>query len=626
MITLPPEARQRLIDDDLLGSRLLRQRQRQSQPSPQLSRLQRLRNRQVQVNGNGTVPVLAPGVPSFAPGVQVLMSTYQRPALLKECLASIEEGMRGLGLSWQLLVGIDGPHKETQAVLEAHKSGAARFVWIPFAKASSVAAAKNRVLGMAMADKIRFPWMLFMDDDDYFRRERITHLLASAVKYGHTFAVGNYEQQQMTPPGLPLPGKVRAADVIGQHLCGFPPQSTVLHASILPVDGHLFDEDVQVWEDVTAWRRLRWEGHHLAVFDTPPVYTGRINSGISASRPITDGTELQKIYDANSVLGLRRYPPKSDVASICTVCVSDRCQREVRLMLTTLRSIGKINLPVYVICDPESEAVIHSWNLGEVRTFPLITEAWLEDAKGKFRSLNLNPWQEIRLPSEIMAAKQRAILTTLKDFPNTLYLDGDNVILGDMSGDQLDIPGTDACFSGHHGSWQWNIHVTGWWQAGVCFANNPDFIDDWVKNFWLDTTFGDQSVLNHIVPNWRIGPLPPGYNVGPWCFTIDYPECQLGLLKPPGEVEATWFPMKAFAWEQPCHEYEKHIGWVTGNSGVFWNGTRVRTAHCHMWPGDSIPPNLAWRYNENLRLAILRYFTHAKEQHLKDLLPLCAPP
>lgn len=616
MTELTEEMRQRMIDGDAQASQMMCEVV-MGRGRPRGRHRSRVESPEIQTT-----------LPSYAPGVQVVISTHQRPTLLRECLASVEEGMKGTGVRWLLVIGVDSTDKGTESVVSSHRSGADRFVVFPFTKAPTIAVAKNRVLGLAMAHRHEYPWLLLMDDDDLFHKARVTELLAAAIEFGHKFAVGNWETWNFNG------GRVSQVSMLNRpnaDFCHFGPQLTVLHADLVPAGGHLFDSDVSVWEDVVAWQRLRSEGHEVAVIDTPnPVFRQRVFQGHSASRPHGADVEANhKLQQQAEALRLARYPLRSDVQSVATVCVSPRGHDEVRLMLTSFRLFepkGR-RLPVYVVCDPESETLIQSWDLGPVVTCPLATAGWLEQMRGRFDSLHQNPAQELRLPSEVMAAKQTAMLKALEHHANVLYLDGDTVWVGDMDGDVFNRRGADACITSHHrchtgpGSWRY-----GFWQAGCAFISNPAFVRDWVEEFRHDTSYGDQHVLTGVASKWVVDDLPGGYNIGPWSYYVDDPSSSFGLLNPvrTGDDQCPIQPMpEGHDWQTPCRKFERRAGLKAGHAGIYWRGRRIRTLHVHTWPARSLPN--VWRYNENLRLALRRMLSASEDPRHRSLIPLLGP-
>lgn len=578
--------------------------------------------------GPGPEPA-KPLVVNGTAGVQILISTHLRTPLLKDCLASIERAMEGLAINWLLIVGIDGPDELTETLLAGHRTGADRFVVFPFDKAPTVAVAKNRVLGLALAHKHEYPWLMLMDDDDIFLQARVTELLPAAVRWGHKFAAGNWESWAFDHPSTvshqPILHTVRGT------LCHFGPQLTVLHADLVPVGGHLFDPDVKVWEDVVAWHRLRSEGHEVALIDTPhPVFRQRVFPAPSASRPNLEPAADILLQEQANAVRLARYPLRSDVQSAATVCVGPRGHDEVRLMLTSFRLFGPKGgtLPVHVVCDPDSEELIHYWDLGPVVTHPLATEEWLEDTRRSFDSLSQNPHQELRLPSEVMAAKQTAMLKALEAHANVLYMDGDTVCVGDMDGDVFNPRGADACVTSHHRCHTGPMSYRyGFWQAGCAFVSNPAFVRDWVESFRHNTSYGDQHVLTGVIHRWVVDDLPRGYNVGPWSFYIDDPSSSWGSLKPVvmEDDSRVISPMpEGHDWLTPCREFERRVDLKMGSAGLFWRGRRLRTVHVHSWPDRSLP--CIWRYNENLRLALHRMLEASPDPRHHLLVALMGEP
>lgn len=182
-------------------------------------------------------------------GIQVIIASYNCAEYLQRCLFSVEKALKGY--KWILLFGDDASDDNTQEIINNHKSSADQIVIKRFPKANNAAQAKNRVIQMGQPFNKDYPWICFMDADDAMGEKRISHLLPIAVSHGYKVVAGDH----ITYMGDPQPIYNTINERI-QFNCRVGPWSTLIHKDLIPIDGILFPEDYDAYEDCVLF--LQW--------------------------------------------------------------------------------------------------------------------------------------------------------------------------------------------------------------------------------------------------------------------------------------------------------------------------------------------------------------------------------
>ena len=184
------------------------------------------------------------GVSAGVTLVSVIVPTRDRPALLREALASIR-AIETDALTFEILVGDNGKDAASRAAAE--EFGA---IYLPVERAGA-GAARNAGLKVASGE-----FIAFLDDDDVWLPENIANHLAQMRARPELDAVFGQivtTDMELTPAGQPWPeAGVEGDKLVQAMLSGYYPQlgATTVRASAAKAVG-LFDESLlgdQDWD------------------------------------------------------------------------------------------------------------------------------------------------------------------------------------------------------------------------------------------------------------------------------------------------------------------------------------------------------------------------------------------
>ena len=217
--------------------------------------------------------------------VSVIVPTCDRPALLREALASIR-ALEGSDLFFEILVGDNGVDPETPAV--ADEFGA---IYLK-ARTRGPSAARNVGLRAATGD-----YLAFVDDDDVWLPRNIRPhmaLLDSDPALDAVIGQVVYTDQHLVPSGPPYPEESPGDgnQMLRRMLSGFFPQigTALARTSVLREIGE-FDETLIGGEDLDWLLRIARQ-HRLGFVATPCIFFRGRPSGSS------DALQRQRIsYD-----------------------------------------------------------------------------------------------------------------------------------------------------------------------------------------------------------------------------------------------------------------------------------------------------------------------------------------
>jgi glycosyltransferase involved in cell wall biosynthesis len=182
--------------------------------------------------------------------VSVIVPTCDRPALLREALASIR-ALQGADLTFEILVGDNGFAPETSAV--ANEFGAI------YLKASTRGASAARNVGLRAATG---EYLAFLDDDDVWLAGNVRPhlaLLDSHPALDGVIGQTVYTDPQLVPYGPPWPQNIQGDgnELLRRMLSGFFPQigTTVARMTVRERIGE-FDEELIGGEDLDWLLRM----------------------------------------------------------------------------------------------------------------------------------------------------------------------------------------------------------------------------------------------------------------------------------------------------------------------------------------------------------------------------------
>jgi glycosyltransferase involved in cell wall biosynthesis len=201
--------------------------------------------------------------------VSVIVPTCDRPALLRQALASIR-ALEGPDLTFEILVGDNGTASETPAVAE--EFGAI------YLKASKRGPSAARNLGLRAATG---EYIAFLDDDDFWLHENVRpHIAHLELNPTLDAVIGQavYTDPNLVPIGPPWPEQTPrdSNQLLKTMLSGFFPQigTTLARTAVRNTIGE-FDETLIGGEDLDWLLRLARK-HRLGFVATPCIlFRGR---------------------------------------------------------------------------------------------------------------------------------------------------------------------------------------------------------------------------------------------------------------------------------------------------------------------------------------------------------------
>lgn len=449
-------------------------------------------------------------------GVVVAMATHNSERFIERTLASINHAFKGSGREYALVIADDASQDRTLAKARGFASTAAHRSTLGFKKASCVGASKNRASLMARPFLDRYPWVLWMDDDDEMLPGRL-ELIDRMEAQGQKAAVGDWihvlnsgDKQEMV-----------SGDWSIAHRC-FSPCMTVVHGSLIPADGKYFHEaPTDVYEDLST--------HHLMSMAGVPwcyhrglkvhAYHRRDDSWSGTGHK---STEILK----TSVEYLKQFGNETSINSFSTVAIGAAAIDELRLLNFSLRRTGN-RQPLLVVTDQEGLAAMPDLESDPLIEFHVID--WRREFCGSFPDWSTK-YSAANLTPEIMLCKMAAMDAAAERFGSTLYVDCDQVFLREVTtspdGFGLVHEAPNSMAFPTPGS-SWNIHFLGCYNGGMAYVNwrHIELVKRWAEKFkesylWCGDIekpnggFNDQTCLEELVTEAEVfTPLHPGHSV-----------------------------------------------------------------------------------------------------------------
>jgi hypothetical protein len=208
------------------------------------------------------------------PGVHVAVAGHNVAPWLKRALESVEQALDGF--RWVMTYADDGSTDGSLEVALDHRSGADRYEARGFPKGAGPAEAKNRAVEMGRQWSAEYPVLCLMDADDEMTPARVRHLLWRMRDGEHAAVFGDY---QIVARNSPHDGELGPATAARQAGCCIHPCSTLIHWSLVPKDGKLFDESLPIMEDADLWLRWHLRGIRMVPLPGAVVHRWRWRTG-----------------------------------------------------------------------------------------------------------------------------------------------------------------------------------------------------------------------------------------------------------------------------------------------------------------------------------------------------------
>jgi hypothetical protein len=505
------------------------------------------------------------------PGAVIVLALHNSEAFAQRVLVSYDRALLPSGRPFIIVAADDGSTDSTLEKWRTLPSAASMRLVVGFPKARSIAEAKNRAVRLARPFFREFPWVLFADDDDEMLPGRAL-LLDRVADAGQSAAVGN----SIYGPT----GKLVTGDwAIAYRRIG--PGTTVFHHSVMPSQQEFWEEVPKgVHEDLVTFDWLKTlHGVPFCYHDTPPTmsYTPR------------PGGALQEIADPDcsrseafaDLLPADAYVRGAGVSSFCTVALGESAA-EARLLVASLRKTGN-RQPLLIYTD-------HATWKGELAgvvgpdVLPMFDDeaAWVVGKDQQLFPGFPHIYKGTQLCPGAFLAKIYAIQEAIRRWPNTLYLDADQLVLGRIT-ERFETPFGVAVeypysFGRRPPSPPWSQARFGAFNAGMVYAAAGRQMEEALRNWkmnYLETwmrfgtvtqphgCFVDQSCLELLVTQVPTTSFHPGFNLIPARL---WPGADRELGDPE-KLEDEWIA-------QTCH--------ITGKHGLYFRGWPVQTIHCHL--------------------------------------------
>jgi len=183
---------------------------------------------------------------SPAPGISVLIPTYQRAHFLAECLASVRAQTHQ---SLELFVIDDGSTDQTEPICQQAKMELSHI----YRENRGVSAARNAGIKASRGE-----WIALLDSDDLWEPEKLTRQWAYIQEHPQSKIVQTEEIWIRNGVRVnPRPIHTKPSGWVFEEmipLCRVSPSAVMIHRSVFDKVG-LFDETLPACEDYDLWLR-----------------------------------------------------------------------------------------------------------------------------------------------------------------------------------------------------------------------------------------------------------------------------------------------------------------------------------------------------------------------------------
>lgn len=188
---------------------------------------------------------------SKRPGIQIVMTARNVASLVGRALNSIETALRHS--DWVLIFVDDGSEDQTYAVAADRETSSAARVFRRTKPSKSIGAARNFAVKLGKEYRSTHPIVYLFDADDIMSPNVVPAMLDPMICGGSLAVFGDY---QVIAPQFPADNIIVKAEPENQPVGNIPIGTVAFHSSLIPQDGLLFREDVDVHEDGALW--IQW--------------------------------------------------------------------------------------------------------------------------------------------------------------------------------------------------------------------------------------------------------------------------------------------------------------------------------------------------------------------------------
>lgn len=243
-------------------------------------------------------PLPRTAVNPAAPLVSVIVPTYNRPAFLEKCLASLCEQTFQ---DFEVIVVNDGG-VPVESIVRAH-GPAGRTHYLALGANRDRSAARNHALRVA-----RGRYIAYLDDDDRFLPEHL-EVLVTELETGTRVAYTDARRLQQQLAGdeyVTIASDVpysRDFDATQLLLTNYIPIVCVAHERVLLDEVGLFDENLRVLEDWDLWIRMS----RVTAFVHLPKVTCEFSSRVDGSSTTSSSADDLRSVEQEIFIRYLRY-------------------------------------------------------------------------------------------------------------------------------------------------------------------------------------------------------------------------------------------------------------------------------------------------------------------------------
>lgn len=178
-------------------------------------------------------------------------------------------------------------------------------------------------------------------------------------------------------------------------------------------------------------------------------------------------------------------------SSFCTIC-TDSCKQELVGFLLSL-SLYHPNEPVYVMCDTGSKQEILNMSIQ-----PKLDIHWFVELD-KYTGLDRNEMTKRGIWSDFQMAKAQVIQKALEDYPDTLFLDSDTIILDVLDGiDHTKTLGVSPQFIR-----KVDVDRTGYYNGGMLWTCDKALPQKWIE-YTKTSRYFDQASIEDLADEYGV--------------------------------------------------------------------------------------------------------------------------
>jgi hypothetical protein len=232
----------------------------------------------------------------------------------------------------------------------------------------------------------------------------------------------------------------------------------------------------------------------------------------------------------------------NEITSFCTFATKG-VYKDLRLLLHSLE-LYHPDIPVFILCDKWVNDKIDSdeYNLKIYKRIDL----------EKYTDMNRKIMEEQNLFTEFLLKKADVIDYAMEFYENTLFIDGDIVILNKL--DLLIDRKYDVGLSPHH-IFEESEKMFGKYNAGLMFIANKNITNNWRHLVKTRGGFVDQQSLDYFEEDFKVFKFDDSYNYGWWrLFQCVNPQERLNLFSIDDTIYYEFNTLKCIH----THLYEKN--------------------------------------------------------------------